>query len=80
MPTDTRHGPLIRAVIIGVTGRMGRSLVQAAPLFPQLILTGAIDSPGSLALGRDAGEVAGTGSTPANGAPPTVPWCSAPGP
>jgi 4-hydroxy-tetrahydrodipicolinate reductase len=63
MPTDTRHGPLIRAVIIGVTGRMGRSLVQAAPLFPQLILTGAIASPGSLALGRDAGEVAGTGRT-----------------
>ena len=54
MPTDTRHGPLIRAVIIGVTGRMGRSLVQAAPLFPQLILTGATATAGNLAACRAA--------------------------
>jgi 4-hydroxy-tetrahydrodipicolinate reductase len=53
--------PLIRAVLIGVTGRMGQALMRAAPQFPQLILTGAIASPASLALGRDAGEIAGTG-------------------
>ena len=53
--------PLIRAVLIGVTGRMGQALLRAAPQFPQLILTGAIASPASLALGRDAGELAGIG-------------------
>jgi len=62
MPADARHAPLIRAVIIGITGRMGRSLLHAAPGFPQLIVTGAIASRESLALGRDAGEVAGTAS------------------
>jgi len=57
------HKPLTRAVIVGVSGRMGQALLRAAPAFPQLIITGAIASPGSLALGRDAGEVAGIGAT-----------------
>lgn len=55
--------PLIRAVVIGVTGRMGQALLRAAPAFAQLVITGAIASPASLALGRDAGAVAGVGST-----------------
>jgi 4-hydroxy-tetrahydrodipicolinate reductase len=37
---------------------MGQALLRAAPAFPRLIITGAIASPGSLALGRDAGELA----------------------
>jgi len=53
------HPPLVRLVLIGVTGRMGQALLRAAPGFGQLLVTGAIASPGSLALGRDAGEVAG---------------------
>src|SRR5256885_15810777 len=53
--------PLVRAVLIGVTGRMGRELLRAAPESSQLIVTGAIASPESLALGRDAGELAGLG-------------------
>src|SRR5205814_3607465 len=53
--------PLVRAVLIGVTGRIGRELLRAAPEFAQLIVTGAIASPESLALGRDAGELAGLG-------------------
>jgi len=40
---------------------MGEALLRAAPGFPQLIITGAIASAGSLALGRDAGQVAGIG-------------------
>jgi len=40
---------------------MGDALLRAAPTFPQLIVTGAIASAGSLALGRDAGQVAGIG-------------------
>lgn len=51
----------MRVAIIGVTGRMGQALLRAAPGFPQLIVTGAIASPASLALGRDAGELAGLG-------------------
>ncbi len=53
--------PLTRAVILGVSGRMGQALLRAAATFPQLIVTGAVAWPGSLALGRDAGEVAGIG-------------------
>jgi 4-hydroxy-tetrahydrodipicolinate reductase len=59
MTADPQRPPLIRAAIIGVSGRMGQALLRAAPAFPQLVITGAIASPGSLALGRDAGEVAG---------------------
>jgi 4-hydroxy-tetrahydrodipicolinate reductase len=40
---------------------MGQALLRAAPTFPQLIITGAVAWPGSLALGRDAGEVAAIG-------------------
>ena len=40
---------------------MGEALLRAAPAFPQLIVTGAIVGAGSLALGRDAGQVAGVG-------------------
>src|SRR6516165_8714165 len=55
------HAPLTRAVIVGVSGRMGQALLRAAPAFPGLIITGAIAWASSLALGRDAGEVAGLG-------------------
>jgi len=40
---------------------MGQALLRAAPAFPRLIITGALAWDGSLALGRDAGEVAGLG-------------------
>jgi len=53
--------PLVRAVLIGATGRMGQALLRAAPHFPQLLVTGAIAAPASLALGRDAAELAGLG-------------------
>jgi 4-hydroxy-tetrahydrodipicolinate reductase len=56
-PTPTR----VRATLIGVSGRMGQALLRAAPAFPRLDITGAVASPTSLSLGRDAGEVAGVG-------------------
>jgi 4-hydroxy-tetrahydrodipicolinate reductase len=56
-PTPT----LVRAALIGVTGRMGEALLRAAPAFPRLSITAAVASPTSLSLGRDAGEVAGVG-------------------
>ena len=61
MSTSAPHAPLTRAVIVGVSGRMGQALLRAAPAFPGLIITGAIAWASSLALGRDAGEVAGLG-------------------
>jgi 4-hydroxy-tetrahydrodipicolinate reductase len=57
-----RHPPLKRVAVIGVTGRMGQAVLRAAAGFPQLIVTGAVASSASLALGRDAGEVAGLGA------------------
>jgi 4-hydroxy-tetrahydrodipicolinate reductase len=51
----------VRATLIGVSGRMGQALLRAAPAFPRLTITGAVASPTSLSLGRDAGEVAGVG-------------------
>jgi len=41
---------------------MGQALMRAAPGFPQLLITGAIASVESLALGRDAGQLAGVGN------------------
>jgi 4-hydroxy-tetrahydrodipicolinate reductase len=61
VPTVPSRPPLIRAAIVGAAGRMGQALLRAAPGFSQLVITGAIASPESLALGRDAGEVAGMG-------------------
>lgn len=49
-----------RAVIVGVSGRMGQALVRVACELPQVRISGAVASAGSASLGRDAGEVAGT--------------------
>jgi 4-hydroxy-tetrahydrodipicolinate reductase len=51
----------VRTVIVGISGRMGRTLVRTAREFPEIIVTGALASPGSASLGRDAGELAGAG-------------------
>ncbi|MGQ9686611.1 MAG: 4-hydroxy-tetrahydrodipicolinate reductase [Thiobacillaceae bacterium] len=48
-----------RVVIAGCTGRMGRALLEAVAGATDLRLTAALDRPGSPALGRDAGELAG---------------------
>jgi 4-hydroxy-tetrahydrodipicolinate reductase len=56
---STAHAPLTRVALVGASGRMGQALMRAAPHFPQLLITGAIASPDSLALGRDAGQLAG---------------------
>ena len=51
----------VRAVIIGASGRMGRSLVQAVRQRADFALAAAIAPPASAAIGRDAGELAGGG-------------------
>jgi 4-hydroxy-tetrahydrodipicolinate reductase len=49
----------VRLVIIGASGRMGRSLLRLLPQFPQLQLHAALVGPASLWQGRDSGELAG---------------------
>jgi 4-hydroxy-tetrahydrodipicolinate reductase len=51
---------LIRAAIIGASGRMGRELLRAAAVTAELTVTGALARPGSPCLGADAGRMAGS--------------------
>ncbi len=51
----------LRLVIAGAAGRMGRTLVSLAHAAPGMIVAGALERPGSSALGMDAGELAGVG-------------------
>jgi len=48
-----------RAVVVGVSGRMGQALVRAACELPTVRITGAVASAGSSSLGSDAGVLAG---------------------
>jgi len=52
---------MTNVAVLGVSGRMGRCLVRAIRESPDLVLSGALASPTSAALGRDAGEVAQAG-------------------
>lgn len=45
--------------VLGVSGRMGRALLQSLPEFSDLRLAGALASAGSAWLGKDAGTVLG---------------------
>ena len=47
--------------VLGVNGRMGRCLVRSIRESADLTLSGALASPNSSALGRDAGDVAEAG-------------------
>jgi 4-hydroxy-tetrahydrodipicolinate reductase len=52
---------MTNVAILGISGRMGRCLVRAIRGSPDFVLSGALASSTSAALGRDAGEVAQTG-------------------
>jgi len=49
----------LRIAIAGASGRMGRMLIEAVLAAPDCALAGALDMPGSPALGQDAGAFAG---------------------
>ncbi|ODU09576.1 MAG: 4-hydroxy-tetrahydrodipicolinate reductase [Rubrivivax sp. SCN 71-131] len=49
----------INVAVAGATGRMGRMLVEAVLASEDCSLTGALDAPGSPALGEDAGAAIG---------------------
>ncbi len=51
----------MRLVVVGAAGRMGRMLVRTVHETPGVTLSGAIERPGSSALGEDAGLLAGVG-------------------
>lgn len=51
----------MRIAVTGAAGRMGRELVRAVAATSGATLCGAIELPGSAALGHDAGTLAGIG-------------------
>jgi 4-hydroxy-tetrahydrodipicolinate reductase len=51
----------MRLVVAGAAGRMGRMLVRAIHETPGVTLHGALERSGSIALGQDAGLLAGVG-------------------
>lgn len=53
----------MRLVVAGAAGRMGRMLVQAIHAADGAVLCGAIERPGSIAIGQDPGLLAGVGKT-----------------
>ena len=52
----------MRLVVVGAAGRMGRMLIKEIHDTPGAVLAGALERPGSLALGQDAGLLAGVGA------------------
>jgi 4-hydroxy-tetrahydrodipicolinate reductase len=52
----------LRVAIAGASGRMGRMLIEAVVNAPDLKLAGALDQPGSPALGHDASAFLGRNS------------------
>lgn len=50
---------MTKIAVVGASGRMGLCLIKAAELSPQAELTAAVSRPESIAIGRDAGELAG---------------------
>jgi 4-hydroxy-tetrahydrodipicolinate reductase len=52
---------MTNVAVLGISGRVGRCLVRAIRESPDFVLTGALASPSSSALGRDAGEIAQAG-------------------
>jgi 4-hydroxy-tetrahydrodipicolinate reductase len=54
---------MVKAIVLGAAGRMGRRLVACASNCPQVSVVGGIEQPGSSAVGKDLGEIAGIGKT-----------------
>jgi 4-hydroxy-tetrahydrodipicolinate reductase len=52
----------MKIAVMGVAGRMGQELVRAVKDAPGCTLVGAVEAPGSPAIGSDAGVLAGVGT------------------
>lgn len=53
---------MMKLLVIGAGGRMGRSLIRAIDADPGTVLSAAIEQPGSSFLSQDSGLLAGVGS------------------
>jgi 4-hydroxy-tetrahydrodipicolinate reductase len=62
-PTSSSSSALRRIAIAGASGRMGRMLIEAVRDADDLQLAGALDMPGSAAVGTDAGTFLGFDSS-----------------
>jgi 4-hydroxy-tetrahydrodipicolinate reductase len=51
----------MRLIVAGAGGRMGQTLIRAIAETRGATVVGALEAPGSAAIGRDAGELAGIG-------------------
>lgn len=51
----------MRLAVMGASGRMGRELIRCVHAIDGCVVAGAVARPGSLALGEDAGMLAGLG-------------------
>lgn len=56
----------LKLAVVGASGRMGRMLIRAISEMEGVVLAGALERPGTPALGKDAGVLAGLA---ANGVP-----------
>ena len=54
---------MINVIVCGVAGRMGRRLAALTVEYDDLALVGATEQPGHEAIGKDVGEIIGTGPT-----------------
>jgi 4-hydroxy-tetrahydrodipicolinate reductase len=52
---------MIKAIVMGAAGRMGRMVINAIQNAEGITCTGAVEAPGHPAVGGDAGTVAGIG-------------------
>lgn len=52
----------MRIAVVGASGRMGLCLIKAAAASGNGLLSAVVSRPGSLAIGKDAGELAGIGT------------------
>lgn len=59
MPREYFGMTQLRTIVAGAGGRMGAANIRAVAAHPDLVLAGALDRPGSPAIGRDAGSLAG---------------------
>ncbi|WP_420839889.1 4-hydroxy-tetrahydrodipicolinate reductase [Allorhizobium sonneratiae] len=51
----------MKLVVVGANGRMGQALIRIIAATEGAVLHGAVGRPGSAAIGKDAGELAGIG-------------------
>jgi len=54
---------MVKVVVLGVAGRMGKRVVACASNYPEVEIIGGVEQAGSDAVGSDLGEIAGVGSS-----------------